>query len=92
MRHQIVYVTGFEDWEMLYVDEVQVLQGHRLYPIEILEQIALLEDAFQITVYEWKDELCEDDAPDYIYKEDLKDLIVYLENSTLFEKSVLKVL
>ena len=42
MRHQIVYVTGFEDWEMVYIDGVQVLQGHRIYPIEIFEQMALL--------------------------------------------------
>lgn len=93
MRHQLVYVTGFEDWEMVFLDGVQVLQGHRITPIEIFELMASpeLEDGYTITVYEWLDTICQDDLPDYIYNEEYQDLLIYLENSTLFEKTKLKV-
>ena len=40
MRPQLVYVTGFEDWEMVFLDGVQVLQGHSITPIEIFELMA----------------------------------------------------
>ena len=93
MRHHIVYVTGFEDWEMVFLDGVQILQGHRITPIEIFELMASpeFEDGYIITVYEWLDTICQDDLPDYIYGEEYQDLLVYLENSTLFEKIKLKV-
>lgn len=92
MRHQIVYITGFEDWEMLYVDKVEILQGHRIYPIEILEQIALLENDFQITVYEWLHEVLPENGFNYVNSPDFNTLSKHLENPNLFEKSVLKVL
>ena len=90
MRHHIVYVTGFEDWEMVFLDGVQILQGHRISPIEIFELMSSpeLEDGYIITVYEWLDTFCQDFLPDYIYSEEL---LVYLENSALFEKTKLKV-
>lgn len=93
MRHQLVYVTGFEDWEMVFLDGVQVLQGHSISPIEIFELMASpeLEDGYTITVYEWLDTFCQDFLPDYIYGEEYQDLLIYLENSTLFEKRKLKV-
>ena len=90
MRHHIVYVTGFEDWEMVFLDGVQILQGHRISPIEIFELMSSpeLEDGYIITVYEWLDTFCQDHLPDYIYSEEL---LVYLENPALFEKTKLKV-
>ncbi len=90
MRHRIVYVTGFEDWEMVFLDGVQVLQGHSISPIEIFELMASpeLEDGYTITVYEWLDTFCQDYLPDYIYNEEL---LVYLENPALFKKTKLKV-
>lgn len=93
MRHDIVYITGFEDWEMVFLDGVQVLQGHKIAPIEIFELMASpeLEDGYIITVYEWLDTFCQDFLLDYIYGEEYQDLLIYLENSTLFEKTKLKV-
>ena len=90
MRHQLVYVTGFEDWEMVFLDGVQVLQGHRITPIEIFELMASpeLEDGYIITVYEWLDPFYQDYLPDYIYSEEL---LVYLENPAVFKKTKLKV-
>ena len=41
--------------------------------------------------YEWLDTFCQDFLPDYIYNEEYQGSLVYLENSTLFKKTELKV-
>ena len=93
MRHQLTYVTGFEDWEMVFLDGVQILQGHSITPMEVFELMAdpEFEDGYTITVYEWLNSICQDDIVDYIYEKDYEELLAYLENSNLFEKRNLKV-
>lgn len=87
MRHQIVYVTGFEDWEMIYLDGEEYLQGHRIEVGEVLEMVAGLTDACEITVYEAEDlDALEEYELVFYRTHKLRDIQKYLDNKKLFSK------
>ena len=52
MKHQVVYITGSDDWEILYLDGIKILDGHHLYPRDILEALCNLNNPYELTTYE----------------------------------------
>lgn len=87
MKHQIIYITGLEDWEMIYLDGEQYLQGHRIGVEEVLEMVAGLTDACEITIYEAEDIDALEEYELFFYRtHKLRDIQKILDNKKLFEK------
>ena len=86
MKHQLVYVTGFEDWEMVYLDGQKYLEGHQIELTEVFEMIAGLENPCNITTYEALDLDALEEVELFFYRtSNFEDVKKYLNKKSLFE-------
>ena len=49
IKPKLIFVSNFDDWEGLYVDEKLISQGHRLDLIEILRLLGFTVDIKEIS-------------------------------------------
>lgn len=87
MKHQLTYLKGFDEWEILYLDGEKYLEADKIELVEVFEMLAGLSNACEITIYEVVDLDSLDEVELFFYRTSkLEDVAKFLRRGNLFKK------